>query len=55
MRPFTRETGRCCGECGECVEPTIGEGADGADEVIVEAIFWDHQLVSVEIKDTTSY
>jgi hypothetical protein len=35
--------------CEECVESTIGEGTDGADEVIVEAIFWDNRLVSVEV------
>jgi hypothetical protein len=37
--------------CEECGETTIGEGTEGADEVIVEAIFWDHQLASVEVRD----
>ena len=42
------ETGGFCGECGES---TLGEGTDGADEVIVEAVFWDHRLVSVKERD----
>ena len=33
--------------CEECGELTIGEGTDGADEVIVEAVFWNHRLVSI--------
>jgi hypothetical protein len=37
--------------CEEYGETTIGEGTDGADEVIVEAVFWDHRLVSVEVRD----
>jgi hypothetical protein len=35
--------------CAECGDTTIGEETDGADEVIVEAVFWDHRLVSVEV------
>lgn len=34
--------------CEECGETTIDRGTDGADEVIVEAVFWEHRLVSVE-------
>lgn len=26
----------------------MGEGTDRADEVIIEAVFWDHRLVSVK-------
>jgi hypothetical protein len=37
--------------CEECGETTIGEGTEGADEVIVEAVFWDHRLVSVEVSN----
>jgi hypothetical protein len=37
--------------CEECGETTIGEGTDGADEVMVEAVFWNHRLVSVEVRD----
>jgi hypothetical protein len=37
--------------CEGCGETTIGEETNGADEVIVEAVFWDHRLVSVEVKD----
>jgi len=37
--------------CEECGESTIGEETEGADEVIVEAVFWDHRLVSVEVRD----
>jgi len=35
--------------CDECGETTIQEETDGADEVIVEAVFWDYRLVSVEV------
>jgi hypothetical protein len=37
--------------CDECGETALGEGTDGADEVIVEAVFWDHRLVSVKVRD----
>jgi hypothetical protein len=37
--------------CDECGETTIGEGTDGADEAMLEAVFWDHRLVSVEEGD----
>jgi hypothetical protein len=35
--------------CDECAETTIGEGTDGADEVIVGAVFWKHRLVLIGI------
>ncbi len=37
--------------CDECGETTIGEETDGADEVIVEAVFWNNRLISVEERD----
>jgi len=37
--------------CDECGDTTISEGTDGADECILEAVFWDHRLVSVEVSD----
>lgn len=37
--------------CAECGDTIIGEETDGADEAIVEAIFWDHRLVSVKKRD----
>jgi hypothetical protein len=37
--------------CEECGDSTLEEGTDGADEVIVEAVFWEHRLVSVEERD----
>ena len=37
--------------CDECGETTIGERTEGADEVIVEAVYWDNRLVSVEVRD----
>lgn len=37
--------------CDECGDSAIGESTDGADEVIVEAVFWNHRLVSVETRD----
>jgi hypothetical protein len=35
--------------CDDCGETAVGEGTDGADEVIVEAVFWNHRFVSVEV------
>ena len=37
--------------CEECGETIIGEETDGADEVIVKAVFWDNRLVSVEVRN----
>jgi hypothetical protein len=37
--------------CEGCGKSTIGAETDEADEVIVEAVFWDHRLVSVEVKE----
>jgi hypothetical protein len=38
----------CCSDCGET---SIQSETDSAGEVIVEAVFWDHRLVSVEVID----
>jgi len=40
--------------CDECGETTMQKGTDRTDEVIVEAVFWDHRLVSVEVRDCSS-
>ena len=40
--------------CDECGETTIGESTDRTDEVIFEAVFWGHRLVSVEVSDWSS-
>jgi len=37
--------------CEECGESTLEGGTDGADEAIVEAVFWDHRLVSINVID----
>jgi len=37
--------------CDECGDTTISEETDGADEAIVEAVFWNHKLVSVKVSD----
>ena len=37
--------------CEDCGDSTINESTDGADEVILEAVFWNHRLVSVETRD----
>jgi hypothetical protein len=37
--------------CSDCGERSIQSETDSADEVIIEAVFWDHRLVSAEIKD----
>lgn len=42
----TTETGGYSDECGDT---TIDRGAEDADEMIGEAVFWDHRLVSVEV------
>ena len=39
--------------CEECGKTAIGEGTRGADEVIVEAVFWDHRLVSVKMRSVS--
>jgi hypothetical protein len=33
--------------CDDCGKTTIGLSTDGADEVVVEAIYWSGRLVSV--------
>jgi hypothetical protein len=37
--------------CSDCGETSIQSETDSADEVIVEAVFWDNRLVSVEVMD----
>jgi len=37
--------------CGDCGSSTIGIGTDGADEVLVKAVFWEHRLAGVETVD----
>ena len=37
--------------CAECGETSIERGTDDADEAIVEAVFWNHRLVSVTERD----
>jgi len=37
--------------CVECGESTLEKETDGADEAIVEALFWRHQLISVKVRD----
>jgi wobble nucleotide-excising tRNase len=37
--------------CEGCGESAIGEETDEADEVIFEAVFWKHRLVSVEVRN----
>lgn len=37
--------------CDKCGETSVGQKTDGADEVIIEAVFWKHRLVSVQARD----
>lgn len=37
--------------CDECGSTTIGLPTDGADEVVVEAVYWQGRLVGVETVD----
>jgi len=37
--------------CEVCGDSSIGEETDGADEVMVEAVFWKHRLVGVEVTE----
>ena len=37
--------------CDDCGKTTIGAETDGADEAIIEAVFWKRQIVSVEVRD----
>lgn len=41
--------------CEECGESAIEAETDGADEVIVEAVFWEYRLVSVEVRATSTW
>jgi len=37
--------------CDDCGEASIQTPTKSADEAILEAVFWDHRLVSVEERD----
>ena len=37
--------------CEDCGETSIGVGTEGADEVIIEAVFWNHRLAGVKVTD----
>lgn len=39
--------------CDECGETTIEVETEGADEVIIKAVFWNHRLVPVEVKSAS--
>jgi hypothetical protein len=37
--------------CKDCGDATIDTETDGVDEVMLEAVFWNHRLVSVTVSD----
>ncbi len=37
--------------CDECGDRAISNGTDGADEVVVEAVYWNHRLAGVKTVD----
>lgn len=37
--------------CDECGDREIGLPTDGADEVVIEAVFWNHRLTGVKTVD----
>jgi hypothetical protein len=37
--------------CDDCGSTTIGLPTDGADEAVVEAVFWNHRLIGVTTVD----
>ena len=37
--------------CSDCGETSIRSETDNADKVIIEAVFWGHRLVSVDVQD----
>jgi hypothetical protein len=37
--------------CSDCGSTTIGLPTDGADEVVIEAVFWNHRLTGVKTVD----
>ena len=37
--------------CEDCSDSAIDPGTEGADEVLVEAVFWAHRLVSIAVID----
>ena len=38
--------------CDDCGDDEISRETDDADEVLIEAVFWNHQLVSVKLHDS---
>ena len=39
--------------CSDCGETTIEAETEGAQEAIVEAVFWKHRLAGVEVADSS--
>lgn len=37
--------------CEDCGDATIEHGTDGADEAVIEAVFWNHRLAGVDVLD----
>lgn len=37
--------------CDSCGDTTIDRGTEGADEAIIEAVFWNHRLAGVDVLD----
>jgi len=37
--------------CDSCGDRTIDRGTEGADEAIIEAVFWNHRLAGVCVLD----
>jgi hypothetical protein len=37
--------------CEKCGDTTIDSATEDADEALIEAVFWNHRLVSVEMCD----
>lgn len=37
--------------CEECGDTSIERGTGGADEVVIEAVFWNHRLAGVSVLD----
>ena len=37
--------------CDSCGDKSIDRGTEGADEAIVEAVFWNHRLAGVRVRD----
>ena len=37
--------------CKDCGDTTIERGTSGADEAVIEALFWNHRLAGVSVLD----